>query len=95
MTREEIISKLRRVAPVITDVTATSDMGYEFSAVVPAGVIYGEPGMLLNFSGGEWPPKHWENKTDEEREKLLKELLLDDQWTVTVWEDLSDEELEQ
>lgn len=94
MTCEEMINDLRRLAPVLTHVTGTYDMGYEFSAVVPAGVIYAEPGMLLNFSGGEWPPNQWENKTDEECAKLLKKLLLGDQWRVTVWEDLTDAELE-
>ena len=69
-------------------------MGFEFSAVVPCGVIYAEPGMLLNHSGGEFPPFQWDNKTDEEFDKLLSDFILDEEWTVTAWEDLSDEELE-
>ncbi|MBM3846789.1 MAG: hypothetical protein FJ405_10970 [Verrucomicrobia bacterium] len=83
------------MAPIVTQVTGTTDMGYEFSAVVPTGVIYAEPGMLLSYSGGEWPPFQWEDKTDEEHEKLLREFLLDEGWIVTAWEDLSDEKLKQ
>jgi hypothetical protein len=28
----------------------SEDMGYEFNAIVPDGVIYAEPSMLLNYS---------------------------------------------
>lgn len=95
MIREDMIHKLEQVAPIVTQVTGTMDMGFEFSAVVPNGVIYAEPGMLLNYSGGQWPPSQWESTEDEEYEKLLSVFLLDEEWTVTSWEDLSDEELEQ
>ena len=40
---------------MITQVTETSDMGFEFSAITTQGVIYAEPGMLLSFSKGHWP----------------------------------------
>lgn len=95
MTRKDMLHKLKQVTPVITQVIGTTDMGFEFSAVVPSGVIYAEPGMLLGYSGGEWPPFQWEDKTDEEYEKLLREFLLGEVWTVTAWEDLSNEELEE
>lgn len=93
MSRDDIINKLKKLAPLITEVTATSDMGYEFSAVVPEGIIYPEPGMLLNYSGGQWPPDQWTDKTNEECEVLLRDFILDVEWTVTAWEDLSEEEL--
>ena len=95
MNREEMIKKLKQIAPIITDVTGTSDMGVEFSAVVHSGVIYSEPGMLLNYSDGEWPPNEWEDESVEERGILLRKFLLDDTWQVTEWENLSDEEIEQ
>jgi hypothetical protein len=95
MTREDMIHRLKQVAPIITQVTGTTDMGFEFSAVVPSGVIYAEPGMLLSYSGGEWPRFQWEGKTDEGYEKLLTEFLLDEGWIVKAWEELTDEELEQ
>jgi hypothetical protein len=95
MTRKDMIHKLEQVAPIITQVTGTMDMGFEFSAVVPNGVIYAEPGMLLSYSGGEWPPSQWEDTGDEEYEKLLRDFLFDEEWMVTRWEDLSNAELEQ
>lgn len=95
MTREDMIHKLKQAAPIITQVTGTMDMGFEFSAVVPDGVIYAEPGMLLNYSGGQWPPSQWEETGEKEYEKLLTDFLLDEEWMVTSLEDLSDIELEQ
>ena len=95
MSSDETINKLKSLAPVITNVTATSDMGYEFSAVVPNGVIYAETGMLLNYSGGVWPLKQCEGKTDNQCEKQLSDFLLDFSWMVTPWENVSNEELEQ
>jgi hypothetical protein len=94
MTRDEMIQRLKRIAPIVTEVTGTSDMGFEFSAVVPDGVICAEPGMLLNYSGGEWPPNEWEDKTEDERATLLRDFLLVDTWEVTSWDNLSDEEIE-
>ena len=95
MKRNEMINNLKSLAPAITNVTATSDMGYEFSAVVPDGVIYAQPGMLLSYSGGVWPLKQWEGKTDKEYENLLKEFLLGWEWDITPWDDLQDEDLKQ
>ena len=95
MTRREIIQKLEKSAPYITRVTGTMDMGFEFSAVVPGGVINAEPGMLLDYSGGEWPLLQWEGKSDSEQYMLLKNFLINEHWTVTTWAELSDEELEQ
>jgi len=34
-----MIQRLKRIAPIITQVTGTQDMGFEFSAVVPDGGI--------------------------------------------------------
>ncbi len=76
------------------NVTSTMDMGYAFSAIVPDGVIYACPGMLLNCSGDEWPPNEWSDKPDKEYEELLESFLLDDEWEVVKWQDLRDEELE-
>lgn len=71
MNRKQKIQQLKSLAPVITGVTVTDDMGYEFSAVVPDGVIYPIPGMLLSYSGGVWPPDQWKNQTEEETTQLL------------------------
>jgi hypothetical protein len=70
-------------------------MGYEFCAVVPEGVIYSEPGMLLNRSGGAWPPDEWEENSDVDSKELMVDFLLDPEWHVTKWSDLSDDELDQ
>jgi hypothetical protein len=95
MNRKDIIEKLKSHAPIITAVTATQDMGYEFSAIVPSGVIYGEPGMLLTYSEGKWPPVRWMSKTEKEYDELEQKFLLDDIWEVTPWEELSDGEIKQ
>lgn len=95
MNREGMIRKLKQLAPVVTQAVATSDMGYEFSAIVPDGVIEAMAGMLLDYSGGEWPPNNWgEDKTDEELQTLLKDFLLDETWEVVAWDELSDEQIE-
>jgi hypothetical protein len=95
ITREIMIQELKKLAPIILQVTGTYDMGFEFSAVVPNGVIYAEPGMLLDYSGGEWPPNEWQGKTEEEHESLLRDFLLDETWQVNTWEDLSCEDIAQ
>ena len=70
-------------------------MSCEFSAVVSEGVVYSEPGMLLNHSEGRWLPDEWEAKTDEEAKELMVNFLLDPKWSVTKWSDLTDEDLDQ
>ena len=95
MTRRVMIQRLKKIAPLVTQVTGTTDMGFEFSAIVPNGVIYAEPGMLLDYSDGYWPPNKWKDKTAEEFKVLLRNFLLDESWQVIAWEDLSDEEIEQ
>ena len=90
-----MIQKLQQFAPTITLVTGTEDMGFEFSAVVPDGVIYSEPGMLLEYSSGQWPPSEWEDDTDQELAMLRQEFLLDETWQVIPWADLEDKEIAQ
>ena len=93
MNLVEKLAILKSSGPLVIGVTSTYDMGYEFSAVVPHGVIYPVPGMLIDYSGGEWPPHTWEYKDKEELNDLLAEFLLDSSWSVTPWNDLSDDEI--
>ena len=95
MKRSQIVSKLKDAAPAITSVSFSEDMGYEFAAIVPDGIIHAEPGMLLTYSGGRWPPDEWSGNPPHEKEQKLNALLLNSRWSVTVWEKLSQEELEQ
>ena len=69
--------------------------GSGFCAIVPNGIIFPEVGMLLNYSGGSWPPDEWEDKTEKEYELLLNEFLLDEEWTVRKWNSWTKDELEQ
>ena len=91
--REKLIKKLKDISPMITQVTETLDMGFEFSAITTQGVIYAEPGMLLSFSKGHWPFNGKEAK--EMNDASVQEFLLDETWNVIPWEDLSDEELQE
>ena len=93
--RQTLITLLSSKTPQIINVTLTEDMGYEFCAIVPTGIIHPEPGMLLNYSNGSWPPNSWDLQSEEEMNKRLEEFLLEEEWSVTPWEDLSDEELEE
>jgi hypothetical protein len=95
MKRSQIVSKLRDAAPAITSVSFSEDLGYEFNAIVPDGVIYAQPGMLLNYSGGLWPPDEWGSDHPLEFTRKLNALLLDKRWSVAVWGKLSQKELEQ
>ena len=86
---------MKNAAPVLTSVSFSDDMGYEFSAIVPDGVIYAEPGMLLTYSGGCWPPDDWEGETNIDKKKQLEEFLLLDEWSITAWENIKLKELRQ
>ena len=49
--------------------------------------------MLLNFSNGNFPPLDWTDKTGDAYIKLLTDFLEDQDWEVTVWNELSIQEL--
>ena len=90
-----MIQQLKSTAPFISSVTYTDDMGFEFSAVTPDGVIYAMPGMLLSHSGGQWPPSEWEDKPQAEVSQLMREFLLENEWDIIPWDDLSNEDVRQ
>lgn len=93
--RNQIIIKLKNAAPALTSVSFSEDMGYEFSAIVHDGVIYAEPGMLVSYSDGYWPPDAWEGFTSLEQKQRLNAFLLEKAWPVKAWGKLSLVELEQ
>ena len=71
MNREEIIMLLKSAAPALINVSFSEDMGYEFNAIVPDGVIYAEPGMLLSGSYEKFTLDDWhEIKLIENKQKL-------------------------
>ncbi len=93
--RQSIITCLSAISPQLMSVTLTEDMGYEFGAIVPSGIIFPEPGMLLNYSNGSWPPDSWAAESEQEIANRLEKFLLEEEWSITAWDDLSDEELEE
>jgi len=95
MNRLEKITYLTNRSPFIIDLTATFDMGYEFTAIVPSGVIFSVPGMLLEYSNGSWPLNQFKRKNKSERENRLPDFLLDEYWTdwITIWEKIDDDQL--
>ena len=88
-----MIDGLKARAPFILSVTATNDMGFEFSAVVPGGIIFPSIGMLLDYSSGNWPLLEWEGKEKDEQEELTKKLLLSKVWDVTPWQNLDEQDI--
>jgi len=95
MKRNEIIIALENASPVITSYSFSDDMGYEFSAIVPGGVIYPQPGMLLTYSDGRWPPDNWKRISSIKYKQRIDQFLMEDNWSVTPWNKLSLRELKQ
>ena len=95
--REAAQGKIRTKAPFIFYASATDDMGAEFSAVVPEGVIFAEPGMMLDFSDnngsyfGDWPPLKWDITCQEQHSRCMNDFLTNDFWNVTPWEKVDDD----
>lgn len=87
---------LRTKVPFIISATMTDDMGAEFSAAVPEGIIFAVPGMLLDFSDkngsylGNWPPFIWSIKGEDEYLRCMRDFLINDFWRVTPWEEVDD-----
>ena len=48
--RNDLISELIKLAPLVFEVTLSADMGYEISAITQEGVIFAAPGMLVEYS---------------------------------------------
>ena len=83
MNRQETNSKLINESPKILEVVLSHDMGYEFTGICKEEVIFASPGMLINYSGGEWPlPDTNEGSFDEELFNLFEEL----EYLITEWE---------
>lgn len=55
MSPETIIEMLKDRAPAILNPTLTFDMGAEFTILAKNGVIFQQPGMLLDYSEGQIP----------------------------------------
>ena len=48
--KNDLISELIKLAPLVFEVTLSADMGYEISAITHEGVIVAAPGMLVEYS---------------------------------------------
>ena len=48
--RNDLISELIKLAPLVFEVTLSADMGYEISPITHEGVIFAAPGMLVEYS---------------------------------------------
>lgn len=84
MDRDLMIAFLISISPQILSVIFSDDMGFEFKALKNDGIIYPEPGMLINSTGGEW--------IDENKEQL-KKFLDSNFFTVVKWSDITTEEI--
>ena len=48
--KNEVITELIKLAPLVFEVTLSADMGYEISAITHKGAIFPVPGMLADYS---------------------------------------------
>ena len=87
-----LTEKLRKHAPKIFDLVFSMDMGYEFSAILQEGVIFAEPGMLLEHSEGYLPADEWREDPPKVFEKKFR-LFLQDFEDITPYHQISNEEL--
>ena len=69
--RLQALAALADKAPRVFDVIGTEDMGFECSILTDKGIIFRQPGMLLEFSEGHWPFDD-EMKEEEKIEKLAE-----------------------
>ena len=83
MDRKDLITKLSEAAPKIVGKGFSDDMGYEFTALHSDGVVFAEPGMLTDVSGGRLPP-------DDDLIKFVDE----EYFEITPWDEVDDEDLE-
>ncbi len=94
MNRDEMIRKLVKLSPLVISVTASYDMGFEITAIVPEGIIQPSPGMLLSATGGYWPPLQWVDLDEVQLNSVLEEFFQDEEFDVIPWDQLNDEEVE-
>jgi hypothetical protein len=85
MTREEQIEKIKLHSPKILQISMT-EMGYEFDAIHSDGIIFAEPGMLLNLSGGNLTKKMLKNPS-----KLIDDVTKSGGAEITKYTEVSDE----
>ena len=75
MDRDQIIGKLKSLAPFIYDITMSYDMGYEFSAISKKGQIIRDVGMLLSTEFEGHLPEWFSDERDQvTKEKIAKYL---------------------
>ena len=82
MDRQTAVNKLMSLAPMVTGISMSMDMGYEIEAIHPDGIVYAMPGMLIGYSEGGLP-------SDEE---LIK-LIMDGSFEITQWDEVDGEDL--
>ena len=51
----QTVAALVNISPQVFEIVVTQDMGFECSILTDKGVIFRQPGMLLEFSEGHWP----------------------------------------
>ena len=91
--RQKICSRLKNLAPKIFKLTFSQDMGYEFSAILSEGVIFGEPGMLISYSEGYLPFDNWDEDSEAEFNKKLEKFCLGIEDFIIPWDQISFEVL--
>jgi hypothetical protein len=90
--RIKTLAALAAKAPKVFDVLGTEDMGFECSILTDQGIIFRQPGMLLDFSDGQWP--FHDEMTDKQRSEKLAELVLFLEFSITPFSDIDLETLQ-
>lgn len=94
-SRKEIVEALKSNAPMVFGITMTTDMGYEFSAIVEGGVIYPEVGMLLYTEEKGHIPDWWDDDDIGDYELQKRKNIFLEQLDVVPWKDISTADLEE
>ena len=86
MSREKAIEQLKATSPKVISITFSDDMGFEFKAVTADGVIFPEPGMLLDCENEDLP-------NDIDTKEAFENLLQGHHFSVVKWAELTDQDL--
>ena len=79
----QTVATLVNISPQVFDIVFTQDMGFECSILTDLGVIFRIPGMLIDFSSGQWPIH--DDMTGDESFETLANLISSLEFSITLF----------